>query len=191
MIPAPWCRAVHAILHWRVKDRGRLHYDLIRVAGVWMGGSVRDETLRQSLEVARFMARPDVDWARVRDHADATGMKGDFAAALALAHVLLDAPLPEGFPILPADLEQARERLAARRSVAAYHAAWAWSGIREAWNSDSARYPLVWGASPLRVAATVAATRLYRTPDLIYRVITLPAFALRAWWREHRDNGGR
>ncbi len=79
LLPAPWCRALHAIIHWQIQDLG-LSRNTVR--------------LKDVVEIARFLARGDVGWDRVAAHARAVGSLDACEAAVALAAELLGASVP-------------------------------------------------------------------------------------------------
>src|SRR3984893_8268251 len=79
LLPAPWCRAFHAIIHWQIQD---------------FGISRATMTLKDVLEIDRFLARSDIDWAALAAHARAVRAMHACEAAVALAGNLFGTPCP-------------------------------------------------------------------------------------------------
>ena len=169
-MPAPWCRALHAILHWQHKDQGRqrLLKQVLYAEGeapkVVARASGHSDMLRQSFEMSRFMRRPDVDWERLRQHADRVGLGEHVDRSLALASLLLDAPIPAAAPVprqavlrAAADLRRPRfgefddpDRLAAE--------------AKRIWACESVRYAAEWGEPPWWITTKIAGLRLFHLP---------------------------
>jgi len=84
LLPAPWCRAFHAIIHWQLQD---------------FGGARANMPLKDMLEVSLFLRRSDVDWGALAKHARAIGAMRACEAAIALAAKLLNAPIPSEIPL--------------------------------------------------------------------------------------------
>jgi hypothetical protein len=79
LLPSPWVRAFHAIIHWQIQDHGASRSTL---------------PLKELIEVARFLARSDVDWTRLFAHARQVGVTEACEKAIVGAATLLSAPVP-------------------------------------------------------------------------------------------------
>ena len=159
--PAPWCRALHALIHWQIQDCG-LSRGTIPVKDI--------------LEVARFLARADVDWSSVLAQADAVGARKACMAAIVLARELLAAPLPQGFTLGP-DAKKHLERALARRSspISTWLATEMWRA-GTLWRCEKIMYRrFLRGATPPTVLAAVWLGRLSRLPYLAARAVTIAA----------------
>ncbi len=170
--PAPWCRAFHAVVHWQVQDCGFSRASL---------------PLKELLEVARFMARPDVDWPMLLAHARAVGAIRECEAALALAAELLGAPVPTGMKIAELGKNQVRRALARRSSVLSTWLATEMWRAATLWRCEKVAYrAFLRGARPGRVAADVWMGRAVRLPYLAARGATLAARGAALWIGQHR-----
>jgi Uncharacterised nucleotidyltransferase len=157
LLPAPWCRAFHAIIHWQIQD---------------FGISRATMPLKDVLEVDRFLARSDVDWAALAAHAGAVGAMEACEAAIALAVDLFGASRPDEFPL----------RAFGRRHVALAllrkASPWRTWLAREKWRAGTLwrcekvayRWALK-GAPPAAIHAAVWAGRLVRLPHLFVRAV--------------------
>jgi hypothetical protein len=84
LLPAPWCRALHAIIHWQLQDFGMQRGTL---------------PVRDLLEVARFLRLDQVDWRRAMSHAGEVGVLPACEAAIASSSALMNAPVPAAVTI--------------------------------------------------------------------------------------------
>jgi hypothetical protein len=164
LLPAPWCRAFHAIIHWQIQD---------------FGISRATMPLKDVLEIDRFLARSDVDWAALAVHAGAVGAMEACEAAIALAVDLFGASRPDEIPL----------RAFGRRHVALAFlrkaSPWRTWLAREKWRAGT-----LWrceklayrcginGAHPATIHAAVWAGRLVRLPYLFVRAVAIIARAL-------------
>ena len=164
LLPAPWCRAFHAIIHWQVQD---------------FGTSRATMRLKDVLEVDRFLARSDVDRSALATHARAVGAIEACEAATALASELLGSPSPREIPV------RAVGRRHVARALSRQASPWrAWLA-RERWRAGTlwrcekvAYRCAVRGANPVSIRAAVWAGRLVRLPHLCVRAIGIIARAL-------------
>jgi hypothetical protein len=161
LLPAPWCRALHAIIHWQIQDCG-----LSRCT----------TPVKEILEVARFLARPDVDWTSVLAHAGVAGASKACTAAIVLASELLAAPLPQRFA-LGSDASKHIRRSLARRSspISTWLATEMWRA-GTLWRCEKIAYRrFLCGAKPPTIAAAVWLGRAARLPYLTARGLTIAA----------------
>jgi hypothetical protein len=163
LLPAPWCRAFHAVVHWQLQD---------------FGGARATVGLKDVLEVARFLARPDVDWARIAQHARSVGAMRACEAAVALAGELLGARCPPEIPVGPFGRRHVALALARKNSQ------WRSWLAREKWRAGTlwrceklAYRHAIKGAAPARIRAAVWTGRLLRLPHLCVRTIGIAARA--------------
>jgi hypothetical protein len=157
LLPAPWCRAFHAIVHWMVQDLG-LSRSMVR--------------LKDLVEIARFLARDDVDWEEVAAHACAVGSRETCEAAVALAAELLGAPVPNA--LTPGRL--ARRHVAYALAVrASPPRTWLATELWRAgtlWRCEKIAYRLALrGARPASVRLAVWMARVVRLPILAVRLV--------------------
>jgi hypothetical protein len=157
LLPAPWCRAFHAVIHWQIQDLG-LSRSTVR--------------LRDVVEIARFLARVDVDWDRVVAHARAVGSVEACEAAVALAAELLGAPVPNA--LTPG--RTARQHVARALSVRASPLrTWLATEMWRAgtlWRCEKTAYRLsIRGARPARIGVAMWTARVIRLPILAVRVV--------------------
>jgi hypothetical protein len=163
-LPAPCCRAFHAIIHWQLQD---------------FGGTRGTMPLKDVLEVSRFLRRSDVDWNAVAQHARAVGAMRACEAAIALAAKLLDAPIPSEIPL--GAYGQRHVALALARKASPWRTWFA----REKWRAGTLwrceklayRYAIK-GSGPAAIHAAVWAGRLVRLPYLCGRAIGIAARAV-------------
>ena len=164
LLPAPWCRAFHAIIHWQIQDLG-LSRSTVR--------------LKDVVEIARFLARGDVDWDRVAAHARAVGSFEACEAAVALAAELLGAPVPRA--LTPG--RTARRHVARALAVLASPLrTWLTTEMWRAgtlWRCEKIAYRLaIRGATRRRIWVTVWTARIARLPILAVRAIGILARAI-------------
>jgi hypothetical protein len=171
--PAPWCRAFHAIVHWQVQDCGL---------------SRQSVPLKEVLEVARFMARSDVDWRIVLSHARAVGAIRECEAAMALAAELLGAAMPPDLKAGAPAKKHVRRALARRSSpVSTWLATEMWRA-GTLWRCEKVAYrSFLRGAKPARVSADVWIGRAVRSPLLAARVVTIAVRGAARWIGQHRS----
>jgi Uncharacterised nucleotidyltransferase len=169
--PVAWCRAFHAIIHWQIQD---------------CGFSRRSVPLKEVLEVARFMARPDVDWAILVAHARAVGVLRECEAGMALAAELLGAPIPAELKPGALGKKHVRRALACRSSpLSTWLATEVWRA-GTLWRCEKVAYrACLRGAKPGRVAADVWMGRAVRLPFLAVRAFTTGIRGA-GLWIEHR-----
>jgi Uncharacterised nucleotidyltransferase len=166
VLPSPWTRAFHAIIHWQIQDHG---------------GSRGTLPLKEVVEVARFLARSDVDWATLSAHATRVGALEACQRAIAAAATLLNAPVPP--ELTP---EAAAQRWVAR-SVA--HRAsplrtWLATQMWRAgtlWRCEKLSYRCALrGFKPSMIVLMVWGARIIKLPLLAVRATGIAARAL-AW----------
>ena len=157
LLPAPWCRAFHAIIHWQIQD---------------FGISRATMPLKDVLEIDRFLARSDVDWAALAAHAGAVGAMEACEAAIALAVDLFGASRPDAVPLRAFGRRHVALALSRKASP------WRTWLAREKWRAGT-----LWrcekvayrcglnGAHPAVIHAAVWAGRLVRLPYLFVRAV--------------------
>jgi hypothetical protein len=164
LLPAPWCRAFHAIIHWQIQD---------------FGISRATMPLKDVLEIDRFLARSDVDWAALAAHAGAVGAMEASEAAIALAVDLFGASRPDEVPLRAFGRRHVALALSRKASP------WRTWLAREKWRAgtlwrcEKVAYRFgINGAHPATVHAAVWAGRLVRLPYLFVRTVGIMARAL-------------
>ena len=173
LLPAPWCRTFHAIIHWQIQD---------------FGLSRATVPLKDVLEIDRFLARSDVDWNAVAAHARAVGAMQAGEAALALAGNLFGAPSPPEIP------QTAFGRHYVALALARKSSPWrAWLA-RESWRAGTLwrceKVAYRWaskGAQPITIHAAVWAGRMIRLPYLLVRAVGITLRALSMLVSERRQ----
>ncbi|HEY7245502.1 MAG TPA: nucleotidyltransferase family protein [Xanthobacteraceae bacterium] len=170
--PAAWCRAFHAIVHWQVQDCGL---------------SRQSVPLKEVLELARFMARPDVDWPMVVAHARAVGAMHECEAAVALAAELLGAPVPAEMKIAEHGKSHVRRALARRSSPFSTWLATEMWRAGTLWRCEKVAYrSFLRGARAARVTADVWIARAARLPLLAVRAVAIGVRGTALWIERHR-----
>jgi hypothetical protein len=174
LLPAPWVRAFHAIIHWQIQDRGASRGTL---------------PLKELIEVARFLARSDVDWARLSAHAARVGVVEACEMAIAGAATLLNAPVPR--EIAPrAAAQRWIARSVARRSspLETWLATQVWRAGSLWWCEKVAYRLALRGAGPSTIVLAVWGARIVRLPALAVRAagIALGAIVRLALARSQR-----
>jgi hypothetical protein len=166
-LPAPWCRAFHAIIRWQIQDRG------------WSRGLIR---LKDVLEVARFLSRADVDWDRLAAHGRAVGGLEACQAAVGIAAELLGATIPSALtPERTARRHIERALLIHASASRTWFATEIWRA-GTLWRCEKVAYRLaVGGARPTRIRIAVWAARLVRLPILAARLLAILLRGVRLW----------
>jgi Uncharacterised nucleotidyltransferase len=164
LLPAPWARAFHAIVHWQIQDHGAFRGTL---------------PLKQVVEVARFLARSDVDWGKVRAHADAVGAAEACEFALASAAILLQAPVPcEITPRPAAQLWVARSIARRASPMRTWLVTQMWRA-GTLWRCEKVAYRwALRGSAPAVIVFAVWGARIVRLPLLAVRGATIAVQAL-------------
>jgi hypothetical protein len=164
LLPAPWCRAFHAIIHWQIQD---------------FGISRATMPLKDVLEIDRFLARSDVDWAAPAAHAGAVGAMEACEAAIALAVDLFGASRPDEIPLRA--FGRRHVALALSRKASPWRTWFAREKWRAGtlWRCEKVAYRwAIKGAQPTAIHAAVWAGRLVRLPHLFVRTVGIMARAL-------------
>jgi hypothetical protein len=166
LLPAPWTRAFHAIIHWQIQDHGTSR------------GILR---LKDVVEVARFLARADVDWATLAAHADAVGAVEACKFAIAGAATLLGAPTPP--QIAP---DSAAKRWVARSIARRASPLLTWLATQmwragTLWRCEKIGYRCaLHGIKPAAIVVAVWGARIVQLPLLAVRATGIAVRAL-AW----------
>jgi hypothetical protein len=173
VIPAPWCRAYHALSHWQVHDLGMTRATV---------------PLKEMVEVDRFLRRTDVDWATLAAHARANGTIRACEAAIALTATLLGAAAPADFPLTKFGQRHVARSLTRKMSP------WRTFIAREKWRAGTlwrcekiAYRSAIRGASPATITAAVWSGRLLRLPVFLARTAAIYARTFRMLLNEQRQ----
>jgi hypothetical protein len=167
-LPRPWCRAIHAIIHWQVQN---------------FGLSRASSPLKEILEVTRFLGRADVEWDRLAEQARTVAVEHACGAAVALAATVMNAPAPPALALDGRDFRHAR--LALRRRASPWRT-WLATEIWRAgtlWRCQKIAYRLTrrgWPGSAIHMA--LALHRTVRAPLLLARIVGIVAKAGRRRW---------
>lgn len=157
LLPAPWCRALHTIIHWQVQDHGL---------------SRRTIELKDLVDVAHFLERPDVDWRAFVAHARAAGVYEACEAAVALASTLLGAPVPREIAIGAGGARHVELALSQRDSPARTWLATQLWRTGTLWRCEKVSYRLgIKGMQRTPIMIAVWASRVVRLPLLAARII--------------------
>ncbi|MGA3141137.1 MAG: nucleotidyltransferase family protein [Xanthobacteraceae bacterium] len=164
VVPAPWCRAYHALIHWQVHDFGKTRATV---------------PLKEMVEVDRFLRRADVDWEVLAAHARGNGTARACEAAIALTATLLGAPAPNAMPLTAFGRRHVALALARKMSP------WRTWLAREKWRAATlwrcekiAYRSAIRGASSATTTAAVWTGRLVRLPVLLSRTVAVLVRAL-------------
>jgi len=159
LLPAPWCRAYHAFIHWQLQDFGKARTTI---------------PLKEIVDIDRFLRRPDIDWAALAAHARGNGTTKACEAAIALTVSLFGAPCPAEIPLTGFGRRHVALALARRTSQ------WRTWVAREKWRTgtlwrcEKIAYRLaVRGAGPAKIQAAVWTGRVLRMPLLFVRTLGL------------------
>ena len=165
-LAAPWMRLFHAVIHWQEQDHGRSRGSL---------------PIKDLIEVAQFLGRKDVDWATFATHADRVGERSACENAIASAHMLLGAPIPQQFEPTTRARRWVVNSTARRESPLGIWLATQKFRAGTLWWCDKVRYR---GAlremSPAVIALRVWVARIARLPLLAARTAAIAVQAL-AW----------
>jgi hypothetical protein len=155
VLPAPWCRAYHAFIHWQLQDFGITRATM---------------PLKEIVEVDRFLRRADIDWRALAAHARSTGTLKACEAAIALASTFLGSPRPEEIPATDFGSRHVSRALLRKSSP------WRSWIARETWRAgtlwrcDKIAYSAaIGGAGPVKTQVAVWTGRLLRLPLLAGR----------------------
>jgi hypothetical protein len=161
-----WMRFFHAIIHWQVQDHG---------------GSRGTLPARELLEVARFLARSDLDWAALSTHAARVEAVRACEIAIASAGALLGARMPHQFVPGSAAQRWVTRSLARRDSpLGTWVATQRWRA-GTLWWCDKVRYrAALQGTRPVLISLRVWGARFVRLPLLAVRGTAIALQAL-AW----------
>lgn len=159
-----WMRFFHAVVHWQVQDHG---------------GSRGTLPLRELVEVARFLARSDVDWAAFSTHAARVEATPACETAIAGANALLNAPVPPQLVPGSAARRWVTRSLARRDSpLRTWVATQRWRA-GTLWRCDKVRYKAaLQGTRPALIALKVWGARIVRLPLLAVRATAIALQAL-------------
>ena len=163
LLPAPWTRAFHAIIHWQIQD---------------YGGSRGTLPLKELVEVARFLARTDADWATLSAHAARVGALEACEAAIAAAAVLLNAPVPREIgPGTAARRWVARSMTRRGSPLSTWVATQLWRAGTLWWCEKVAYRCALRGIRPSIIVLAVWGARVVRLPLLAVRAAGIAARA--------------
>jgi Kdo2-lipid IVA lauroyltransferase/acyltransferase len=170
LLPAPWIRAFHAMIHWQIQDYGKSRGTL---------------PLKDVVDLARFLARADVEWQALTARAAAAGIIDECELAIASATTLLRAPVPSA--ITPGAAAQAWvARSVARRAspLRTYYATEIWRA-GTLWRCEKIAYrAALRGTNKNVIRATVWAARIVRLPLLAVRALGIVIGGTVLWWRD-------
>lgn len=169
LLPAPWCRAFHAMIHWQIQD---------------FGLSRRTVRLKDVVETARFLARDDVEWGRLVAHAHRVDSVEACEAAVALAAELLGAPVPRELTPRKMARRHVARALARRASpVRTWLATEVWRA-GTLWRCEKIAYRLAICGTPAgEIRFAVWAARVFRFPILAVRAVGILARGVRLFVR--------
>lgn len=83
-VPAPWCAALHAIVHWQIQH------------DAFQRGSATVGDIKCAYDLARFLRQDEIDWNRLAAHADELAIRKQFEAALTISTGLFHVKAPSG-----------------------------------------------------------------------------------------------
>jgi hypothetical protein len=172
LLPVPWCRAFHAMIHWQMQD---------------FGFSRNTTPVKDIVEVSRFLGRSDIDWPTLCSHARTAGATRACEAAAALASALLAAPVPDLVRVSERGRRHVERSLAHRASpLRAWFATQAWRA-GTLWRCEKVAYRLALeGAAPATISAAVWASRVARLPLLAVRAMRIGVRGALLWLRRRR-----
>jgi hypothetical protein len=174
LLPAPWARAFHAIMHWQIQDHG---------------GSRRTLPLKEVLEIARFLARTDVDWAALSVRAELLRVGDECTQAIASAALLLNASVPGEIALQPASERWVARSIARRASpLGTWLATQIWRA-GTLWRCEKVAYRCALrGMKPAAIHRAVWGARAVRLPLLAVRAIGITMGAVARLWGMRAGN---
>lgn len=157
LLPAPWCRAYHGVIHWQLQDFGATRATI---------------SLKDMIDIDRFLRRPDVDWARFAAFARSNGTMKACEAAIALTASLFGAPWPAEIPTTQFGKRHVAVALLRRNSqLRTWFAREKWRAGSLWWCEKVAYRLAIRGAGPAKIHAAVWSIRLLRAPVLLVRAV--------------------
>jgi hypothetical protein len=124
-LPSASHAAFHAVVHWQVH-----HY----------GYQLGLQQVKEGLEICKFLACKDVDWAEVRTLAERGGVARELDAAVIVASELFGMPLPTSLSPLKAGRRYVRKILQMRQSRLLMWQAKQWQRVLRLWCDDRYAY---------------------------------------------------
>jgi KDO2-lipid IV(A) lauroyltransferase len=169
VLPAPWVRAFHGMIHWQIQDHGRSRGTL---------------PLKDIVDLARFLDRCDVDWPTLAARASAADVMEECQTAIASAAALLNAAVPcEITPGLAARAWVARARARRASALRTYYATEFWRA-GTLWRCEKVAYrSALRGTDKRIIRLTIWAARVVRLPLLAVRALGIVGRGLGLWWR--------
>jgi hypothetical protein len=153
-VPAPWCAALHAIVHWQIQ------HDVFHKGESRSSGNVKN-----GLEVARFLAREDIDWPSLAVYAKGVGIQNEFEAGVGLATELFGVELPREVVASGIGSDRLVFCLAARSSPARRRMLLQKARIAALWRCDRAMYRVhLRTKNPILLSASLWGHRMIHLP---------------------------
>jgi hypothetical protein len=158
-VPSASHAAFHAVVHWQVH-----HY----------GYQLGLQHVKEGLEICKFLARKDVDWAEVRVLAEKGGVARELEAATAAASELFGMPLPTSISSSEAGRRYARKIIQMRQSRLLMWRAKQWQRILRLWCDDRFAYRMMLRkGSPAAVRSGLWGLRLRRFPFILSHLVSI------------------
>jgi hypothetical protein len=157
LLPDPWYRAFHAMIHWQVQDGGRGRATI---------------PVKDIVEIGRFLERADVDWAALAAHARAVKAEAECEAAVALATTLLGVEAPRELAITPRGSRHVAR--AVRRKA---------SPLRTCIAAEMWRAGTLWRCEKIRYRAALRGSHVVLAELAVWarRVVQAPLLAVRVF----------
>jgi hypothetical protein len=159
-VPAPWCAALHAIVHWQIQH------------GAFQNGTAASVSdVKCALDIARYLKREDIDWAALANYATSVGVRDEFQTGIGFAAELFHTRLPSD----SAESSMGQRRLERYIDFRAFPGQ-SWISRRRArimsvWACERAMYRLrLHNWSPVFLTLTQWCLRLVCLPFLAYLV---------------------
>jgi hypothetical protein len=158
-IPSASLAAFHAVVHWQVH-----HY----------GYQLGLQHVKEGLEICKFLACKDVDWAEVKALAEEGGVARELDASVEAASELFGMPLPTSISSSEAGRRYARKIIQMRQSRLLRWRAKQWQRILRLWYDDRFTYRMMLRkASPAAIRSGLWGLRLRRLPFILSHFVSI------------------
>jgi hypothetical protein len=130
--------------------------------------------VKEGLEISKFLACKDVDWAEVRALAEEGGVARELDAAVAAASELFGVPLPKSISTSEAGRRYVRKILQMRQSRLLTWQAKQWQRILRLWCDDRFAYRMMLHkAGPAAIRYGLWSLRLRRFPFILSHFVSI------------------
>jgi hypothetical protein len=130
--------------------------------------------VKEGLEICKFLACKDVDWAEVKALAEEGGVARELDASVEAASELFGMPLPTSISSSEAGRRYARKIIQMRQSRLLRWRAKQWQRILRLWYDDRFTYRMMLRkASPAAIRSGLWGLRLRRLPFILSHFVSI------------------